>query len=78
MTARGKLQIAMAKSGLTRKAIAIRTGFTPVYIDMILSGKRSVSIHFLRKLLPVLREHSADPMLTIDDLVNEYDDNDNS
>jgi transcriptional regulator with XRE-family HTH domain len=77
MTARGKLQIAMAKSGLTRKTIAIRTGFTPVYIDMILSGKRSVSIHFLRKVLPVLREHSADPMLTIDDLVNEYDDNDN-
>lgn len=74
MTARGKLQIAMAKSGLTRKAIAIRTGFTPVYIDMILSGKRSVSIHFLRKLLPVLREHSADPMLSIDDLINEYDD----
>ena len=74
MTARGKLQIAIAKSGLTRKAIAIRTGFTPVYIDMILSGKRSVSIHFLRKLLPVLREHSADPMLSIDDLINEYDD----
>ena len=69
MKAIDKVKTSLIKSGITKKELADQTGFTLQYIDMILSGRRELSLSFLAKVLPVLRKSGNDPGLNVDDLI---------
>lgn len=68
-----KLQQSFIATGLSRSELAGKMGFTREYIDMVLSGRRAVSLQFLKAALPVLRSYNADPGITVDDLIRQGD-----
>lgn len=73
MELKQKIQQSFAATGLTKPELAAKIGFTREYIDMVLSGRRAVSLQFLKAALPVLRSYNADPGVTVDDLIRQGD-----
>lgn len=73
MEIRKKLQQSFAATRLTKPELAAKMGFTREYLDMVLSGRRAISLQFLKAALPVFRSYNADPGITVDDLIRQGD-----